>query len=134
MNVSTGNIQKVSLSPRDTDYAIIMLGDLIGIREPEVPQISTFKTHLSNFPNPFNPDTMIRFALETSGYVNLVIFDIKGSRIKTLLADEFIPAETLQEKVWNGTDENGKSVGSGIYLYSLQTAEKTWQKKMLLVK
>ncbi len=87
-----------------------------------------------NHPNPFNPDTMIRFALETSGYVNLVIFDIKGSRIKTLLADEFIPAETLQEKVWNGTDENGKSVGSGIYLYRLQTAEKTWQKKMLLVK
>ncbi|MCK4654284.1 MAG: T9SS type A sorting domain-containing protein [Candidatus Cloacimonetes bacterium] len=86
-----------------------------------------------NYPNPFNPDTEIRFALEEASYSNLTIYNIKGEKVKTIF-EGYVPADLIQTAVWNGKDESGKDVASGIYLYKLATKHDTFVKKMLLAK
>ena len=95
----------------------------------------------NNYPNPFNPETTIEFSIGSpssirgdKGGVNvrLDIYNIKGQRIKTLL-DENVSSGKHQV-IWNGTDEAGRTVGSGIYFYQLKTEEFTQTKKMVLLK
>jgi hypothetical protein len=85
-----------------------------------------------NYPNPFNPTTKIGFALSKSGQVRLEIFNILGERVKTL-ADQTLKAghQTIE---WDGKDDSGEEVASGIYLYRLQTKDFTQTKKMVLIK
>jgi hypothetical protein len=109
------------------DYMQVKLGGA-GIDIPEPVQT----TLLGNFPNPFNPSTAIRFDLAKSGVVSLDIYNLKGQKVKTLCADRLNAGS--YEKTWNGTDENGKRVASGIYLYKLSTATKSFTKKMLMLK
>ncbi len=86
-----------------------------------------------NYPNPFNPNTEISFALEEESKVELVIYDVKGKKIKTLFTGN-AEADRLYNFLWNGVNENGKSVASGIYFYKLETGTKIETKRMLLVK
>ncbi|MCL1827497.1 MAG: T9SS type A sorting domain-containing protein [Candidatus Cloacimonetes bacterium] len=92
-----------------------------------------FETALQgNYPNPFNPETTISFSLATKGTVSLEIFNIKGQKVKTLL-DEVREAgkHTI---TWNGIDDSGLSVGSGIYFYRMSTDSYSTVKKMVLMK
>ncbi len=86
-----------------------------------------------NYPNPFNPDTKINFALEEDSTVQLIIYNIKGEKIKTIF-DGFVSADMIQTKYWDGKDENGKYVASGVYLYCLRTNKLDYNKSMLLMK
>lgn len=88
--------------------------------------------NLTNFPNPFNPKTKISFNLSESGKVKLVIYNIKGQKIKTL-ADSYFETST-HSVIWNGEDDNNNSVSSGVYFYILTTSSKTFAKRMLLLK
>ena len=91
------------------------------------------KLHLSqNYPNPFNPNTTIKFNLDKTDNVKLVVYNSAGELIKTL-ADNQYSAGTHQIK-WDATDISGAKVSAGIYLYSLQTANKIETKKMILLK
>ncbi|MDP8267185.1 MAG: FlgD immunoglobulin-like domain containing protein, partial [Candidatus Tenebribacter davisii] len=86
-----------------------------------------------NYPNPFNPTTTISFSIaQTSSYVTLNIYNIKGQKVKSLL-NEKLDACTHQV-MWDGKDENGKSATSGIYFYKLQTESFSKTNKMLMVK
>ncbi|MGA9119234.1 MAG: T9SS type A sorting domain-containing protein, partial [Bacteroidota bacterium] len=85
-----------------------------------------------NYPNPFNPSTVIRFSLPKEGAVKLQVFDITGSLVKTLL-DEGVRAGN-KEVVWDGTNETGVKVASGMYLYRLESASFVATRKMLLLK
>ncbi|MCK4655330.1 MAG: T9SS type A sorting domain-containing protein, partial [Candidatus Cloacimonetes bacterium] len=86
-----------------------------------------------NYPNPFNPETTISFSItQTSPFVTLEIFNIKGQKVKTLV-DEKLEAGNHQV-VWDGKNENSKSVSSGIYFYKMNTVEYTSTKKMILMK
>lgn len=87
---------------------------------------------LRNYPNPFNPETIISFNNPKSSKVNLSIYNIKGQLVKTLLDDE-VRAGT-QSLVWKGKDSSGKSVASGIYFTKIKTETSTQTKKMLLMK
>jgi hypothetical protein len=87
---------------------------------------------LSNYPNPFNPETKIVFDLSESGQAKLVIYNIKGQKVKTLLDCYMSPGRS--EMLWNSKDDHGKRVSSGIYFYRLQTPTKILTKKMLLMK
>lgn len=102
--------------------------------EPEIPQISPQTTHISNFPNPFNPSTTIRFSIEQkeqNQQVKLIIYNIKGQKVKTLL--DCTTAPGTYECNWNGKDEMGKSVSSGQYVVKLiQNGNETATKIMLL--
>jgi hypothetical protein len=87
---------------------------------------------LQNHPNPFNPTTTIELSLSKPGRVKIEIFNILGQKVVTLL-DERLSAGRKRVD-WNGKDEWGNEVSSGIYLYRLQTAEFSEAKKMLLLR
>jgi hypothetical protein len=90
----------------------------------------------SNFPNPFNPSTTIRFSIgqtETGGeLVNIRIYNIRGQVVKTLVNDYFVSG--WHNVVWNGTDDRDRVVGSGIYFYKMTAGEYSKMRRMILMK
>ncbi len=85
-----------------------------------------------NFPNPFNPSTNIRLALPATAEVRLDLYNLLGRRVRTLVDG---PLETgYHTLAWDGTDQNGGRVASGIYFYRMTTAYFTQSRKMLLLK
>ncbi|UCH84019.1 MAG: T9SS type A sorting domain-containing protein [Candidatus Latescibacterota bacterium] len=84
-------------------------------------------------PNPFNPQTNIRFELEKPASVRLQIFDVAGRLIRTLVAGEHYPAGG-HEVVWDGRNEQGSAVATGIYIYRIDTGYFTATKRMTLLK
>jgi len=93
---------------------------------------------LSNYPNPFNPATTISFSVtQTSSFVELVIYNLKGQEVKTLVCSNSFAAASKKlthSITWNGTDQTGKTVSSGIYLYKLKSGNFEKIRKMLLMK
>ena len=87
---------------------------------------------LQNYPNPFNKSTVIGFTLTQSDFVSLEIFDLLGRRIKTLVSER-LPAG-YNSVIWDGTDDSGEEVASGIYLYELKSGELTETQKLMLLK
>ena len=85
-----------------------------------------------NYPNPFNPSTEISFTLYQSDNVELSIYNMLGQKVRTL-TNEIKNAGTHTLK-WNGLDEMGQSVSTGIYLYRLTSGTKSITKKMALMK
>ena len=86
-----------------------------------------------NYPNPFNPSTLINFALEEESDIQLIIYTVKGEKIKTIFKGHIF-ADEISSAVWDGNDKNGKQVSSGVYFYKLITESKVYSMKMLLVK
>ncbi|MCC7431423.1 T9SS type A sorting domain-containing protein, partial [bacterium] len=85
-----------------------------------------------NHPNPFNPTTEIAFSIQKAGFVNLEIFNILGQKVKSLVSEE---KEAGNYNVfWDGNDENGKVVSSGIYFYTIKAGNFSDKKKMVLLK
>lgn len=97
--------------------------------ETEIP--NTFALN-QNYPNPFNPVTNITFQLPKSTDVNLVIYNILGQKIKRLVSKK-LQAGTYSYK-WNGLNEHGIRVPSGVYFYRIDTKDNIDIKKMVLVK
>ncbi|MCD4818024.1 MAG: T9SS type A sorting domain-containing protein [Candidatus Cloacimonetes bacterium] len=89
-------------------------------------------TFTENYPNPFNPTTTISFSLLENSNVELSVFNVKGQRVTTLANRYF--EEGSHSVIWNGIDNNKKSVSSGIYFYKISTDKETAMKKMLLLK
>ncbi|MDH4070064.1 MAG: DUF4397 domain-containing protein [Ignavibacteria bacterium] len=85
-----------------------------------------------NFPNPFNPSTTIRYALPQDAQVNIAIYNALGQEVATLV-DEFQSAG-YQSVVWNGTNDFGQSVASGLYIYRMQAGETVMTNKMMFMK
>ncbi len=86
-----------------------------------------------NYPNPFNPTTTISFSVaQTSSFVNVDIFNIKGQKVKQLV-NEVLPAGK-HIAVWNGKDDNGKQAATGIYFYKMKSGDYQKSRKMLLLK
>lgn len=85
-----------------------------------------------NFPNPFNPETSIKFSTSTDSKVEINIYNLKGQKVKRL-TDELYKKGT-HTLVWNGKDDNNKSVASGIYFCKMKTPDKTKTLKMVLMK
>jgi hypothetical protein len=85
-----------------------------------------------NFPNPFNPSTTIAYKLERAEYVRLVVFDITGREINTLI-DHYQNAGRYTPR-WNGEDNRGSKVASGMYFARLQAGSQVATMKMILAK
>ena len=86
---------------------------------------------VSNYPNPFNASTLVKYILPASGKVQASIVDIRGQLVKSLFND----IQESGEKVirWNGLNDKGKKVPSGIYFFTLQNNAKRHIKKVTYV-
>lgn len=85
-----------------------------------------------NYPNPFNPKTTISFSLPESGRTSVVIFDLAGRKIRTVL-DDVLPAQVHQVS-WSGEDDNGRTVAAGVYFYKVSSGLHQSVGRMALVK
>jgi hypothetical protein len=85
-----------------------------------------------NFPNPFNPSTTIRYELPEDGLVNVTIYDMMGRQVSTLVSSQ--QAAGYKSIQWNATNDFGKPVSAGVYLYKIQAGEFVQTKKMVLLK
>jgi flagellar hook assembly protein FlgD len=85
-----------------------------------------------NRPNPFNSDTVIRFALPLRGEVELLVYNLAGQRVATLV-EGAREAGTYAVR-WDGRNASGQSLASGVYLYRLQSGERIESRKLLLLK
>ena len=84
-----------------------------------------------NYPNPFNPSTVIPYQLATAGRVRLEVFNVLGQRVATLVdADR---SAGVYMAVWDATDEAGRAVGAGVYIYRLREGGASWSRRMVLV-
>ena len=86
-----------------------------------------------NYPNPFNPTTTIRFQLKNSQLVNLKIFDSAGREIKTI-ENKFYTSGNIHSVVWNGDDQAGNAVASGVYFIQLVSGSEMLTRKLLLIR
>ena len=84
-----------------------------------------------NYPNPFNPSTLIQFSLPSKKPVTLSIYNILGQKVKTIADDMFSAGTHTVE--WDGTNQSGGKVSSGIYLYQLKVEKQEFSRKMVLL-
>ena len=85
-----------------------------------------------NYPNPFNPATIIEFSLEYTAEVRLEVFNTLGQLVAVLINGTREPG--LTRTVWDGCDQTGRGVASGVYYYSVTAGDKRQVKKMMLVR
>ena len=88
---------------------------------------------LTNYPNPFNPETKILYHIKKGERATLAIYNVRGELIRQLLVDQFHAAGTY-EITWDGRNDVGETVSSGIYLYKLMTPSMAVSKKMMMLK
>lgn len=87
-----------------------------------------------NYPNPFNPETQIRYVLPQATHVKLVLYNVLGQEVRTLVDEDQTPG--IKTVRWDGKDENGKDVASGVYFYKIQAGNGKFSdvKKMVILK
>jgi flagellar hook capping protein FlgD len=86
----------------------------------------------ANYPNPFNPETNIAFSVHETGNVTLEVYNTRGQLVKTLVNN--VTEAGDHYVTWNGTNDAGKTVASGVYFYKMKTANFDSTKKMILMK
>ena len=106
--------------------ALLLQAPPTGVSDPGVPAVLL---DLSSSPNPFKDTAVIRFALQEKAPVKLSIYNLRGQKVKTLLHGEQ-PSGT-HELIWNGRDEQGQPVGTGVYLYRLESRGGSLTRKLL---
>jgi|SRR3990170_4629857 len=85
-----------------------------------------------NYPNPFNPVTQIKFSIPKNGRVQLIVYNVLGQKVNILVDKEMTIGNYIA--TWNGKDEGGNEVSSGIYFYRLSSKDFTETRKMILVR
>ncbi|MCK4358954.1 MAG: T9SS type A sorting domain-containing protein [Candidatus Cloacimonetes bacterium] len=94
--------------------------------------VDTSTRLLGNYPNPFNNTTSINFSLKRNSYVTLSIYNVKGKFVKTILDDQKHAGN--YNIIWDGKDNFGTSISSGIYYYKMETDNYYEIKKCILLK
>jgi bacillopeptidase F len=118
-------------NPTVTAPCTLTVSDVVGIEESDVSIPSSFGLD-QNYPNPFNPITDVSFALPVKANVTLVVYDLLGRRVQTLVSGEMDAG--YHTVTWNGRDSSGKPVSSGIYFYRIDTGEFSMARKMIMLK
>jgi hypothetical protein len=124
---SSGLMKPASVSP-EVEGSTILLDKSTG-SNPVVPAEYTLK---QNYPNPFNPSTTIFYSLKNAGQVELHVYNVLGQNVRSLVSD-FQPAGEYSVK-WDGRDNTGNSVASGVYFYKINSGDFSEIKKMVLMK
>jgi hypothetical protein len=85
-----------------------------------------------NYPNPFNPTTTIRYSARARSHVSIRIYNVAGQLVRTLVDGVTTPG--VHDVVWNGRDNAGEPVSSGVYLYRMVAGDYTRTRKMVVIK
>ena len=93
----------------------------------------TFKLE-NNYPNPFNPSTTIAFSVDKNGPASLIVYNYLGQIVHTIFKDKILKAGVSHKVVWNGRNNSGKRVASGVYFYKLTAGKRQSVKKMILAR
>ncbi|MFH1213215.1 MAG: T9SS type A sorting domain-containing protein [Candidatus Neomarinimicrobiota bacterium] len=101
-----------------------------GLKEPGTQPLQFALDH--NYPNPFNATTMIRYTIDQAGQVKLAVYAIDGTLVKTIVNDHMNSGE--YKAIWDGRDQFGRTVASGIYFYRLTIEQHVSTRKMVLLK
>lgn len=114
----------------DLQYATVSYIDVAEKNDPALPVTTDLR---QNYPNPFNPQTTIRYDLPAGSHqVRLVIYDMLGKQVRTLVdGNQSGGAHSI---LWDGKDDSGKQVASGIYVYKLSAGKQSYTKRMTLVR
>jgi len=121
--------------PNVCDFAIsVAVNELTGIGKGEPPTLPRGFELFQNYPNPFNPTTTIEVDISEgySGGVSLFIYDLRGRQVRRLINGEMEAGR--HRVVWDGRNEAGEHVTSGIYLYTLRTGDSVYNRKMTMLK
>jgi len=110
-------------------FRVVIRAQLDTKKEILLPE--SFAIH-QNYPNPFNPVTTLRYDLPENGHVNITIYDMLGRQVKTLINQT--QDAGYRSVIWDATNDYGKPVSAGIYLYQIQAGEYISTKKMVLLK
>ena len=102
---------------------------VLSINEELLPEV--YALH-QNYPNPFNPITTLRYDLPEQANVNIIIYDMLGRQVKTLINQT--QDAGFKSVIWNATNDYGKPVSAGVYLYQIQAGEFVQTRKMVLLK
>ena len=87
---------------------------------------------IGNYPNPFNPETIIKYSIDNPGYVSIDIYNIRGQKVRNLLNSFMDRGEYYL--MWNGRDDDGFEVGSAVYFYMMRSGEQVTVRRMVLLK
>tara|TARA_Y100001968_G_C19127736_1_gene605123 strand:- start:242 stop:769 length:528 start_codon:yes stop_codon:yes gene_type:complete len=124
-SVNIGNIIIAGLDGSSVEY--VVRSSMLDIK----PIPSKFAL-LQNFPNPFNPSTEIRFDLAEPGFVDLAVYNMNGQMIRKLKAEDMTPG--YHALIWDGLNDYGSRVSSGMYFYTIRSGQFHDTKKMLFMK
>ena len=113
-----------------TPFDIPLEASTVSTQE-DLPDIVSTMLH-GNYPNPFNPETIINFSLAVESNLQIDIYNSKGQKIISLI-DDFLP-KGEHSIAWSGKDQYENKVGSGLYFYRMKTEGYTAVKKMILMK
>jgi hypothetical protein len=113
------------------DNIKVITGSSTAVNDPGLPGMPSVFLE-QNYPNPFNPETSIKFSLSSPDQVSLRVYNLKGQLVRTLAEGEIDSGE--HTVVWDGKDENGAAVASGLYLYRLRAGGFDQTRKMMLLK
>ena len=137
------NIMKDESNPDQTDFWYLVVSDktieveedmVIETADPALPEVFSLS---QNYPNPFNPSTTIKFQLLAKNGAATVstvlrVYDILGRLVRTIVDEDMSPG--FYTKQWDGLNDNGFRISSGVYFYSITAGEFRQTKKMLLLK
>ncbi len=114
------------------NYTEIIYSDIVTSSSEEVTLIPIDFILYQNYPNPFNPSTTIQYELPAYTNVQLKIYDILGNEVRALVNESQQPGRKIYQ--WDGKDDSGRVVSSGVYFYQLRTKEFLQTKKLMLLK
>ncbi len=116
---------------RGHDYfSVFDCTEAVATSEEEIPVVET--SNFTNHPNPFNPETTISYSLAYPGEVEITIYNVRGQQVRALQKGWQDAGE--HSVVWNGRDDQGSPVGSGVYLSRMESSGNSCTRKMLLLK
>jgi hypothetical protein len=121
-------VSAIDIHGNESGFALLTPDDIAGTDTPKAPDVSYLS---QNYPNPFNPMTRIGFGLSASGPLSLRIYDATGRLIRVLLDGR--RAAGIYTEVWDGRDEGGQSVSSGVYFYRLDAGSFRQTRKMIIL-
>ncbi|MDD3534739.1 MAG: S8 family serine peptidase [Candidatus Cloacimonetes bacterium] len=125
-------LESLSLNGTSCYYGPVSVKVLSGDIEQEIPEIPMETQLFSAFPNPFNPNTTLRYSLSEPGEVKLMIYNLKGQLIQSYQRQH--DSAGYYQVHWDGRDQSGKPVAAGIYFYRMQSGDYHSTKKMILSK